>query len=163
MAGHQQGERWGEQQKKSRSLFLAGQQPDMDENIDWKPEYNTGVEEIDLQHQYFVHLINRLGRELGKPHDEKYVTRLLDELYRYATFHFLSEENIMMSMGYPELVEHQQAHHNLIEELSGKANFFKLSKISAGEFALFLKNWLLGHTSKYDQKISTYWSEQQQM
>jgi hemerythrin len=33
--------------------------------LEWQPDYETGNEYVDLQHRYFVDLINRVGINFG--------------------------------------------------------------------------------------------------
>jgi hemerythrin len=71
------------------------------ETLHWKSDYETGVREIDLQHRFFMDLINRLHEELIGATDSDYRAALFEELSNYARFHFVSEENLMFKFGYP--------------------------------------------------------------
>ena len=88
---------------------------------EWKVEYDTGVTEIDLQHRFFLALIKRLNTELAICTDLRYRERLLDELAKYAVFHFTSEENLMIKFGYPDFDRHHRLHLDLIDELDRKS------------------------------------------
>jgi hemerythrin len=109
--------------------------------LHWKDEYETGVEEIDLQHRYFMALINRMYSEFKAAIHDEYRDRLFDELGRYAAFHFLSEENLMIKFGYPDLDRHHAMHRHLIDELSWRAQ----SKAYDALFE-FLVAWFVDHT-----------------
>ena len=63
--------------------------------IEWNSDYLVGVDEIDLQHQYFAKLINRIEAKIPSIAHTDVHSPLLTELIYYARFHFLSEENIM--------------------------------------------------------------------
>jgi len=52
----------------------------------WKPDYMTGDESVDLQHQYFAGLINRIGKSLLEIEDVEYEKRLLSELVNMLNF-----------------------------------------------------------------------------
>ena len=117
----------------------------------WKAEFETGVEEIDLQHRYFLRLINRLGEELATAKDERYRQCLLDELAKYATFHFVSEENIMFKFAYPGLAEHARLHWSLLDRLSSRATGRPVE-----ELLDFLTEWFAEHTTKEDHLIGEY-------
>lgn len=122
----------------------------------WKPEFDIGIEEIDLQHRYFLRLINRIGDELSttKP-DEPYFDRLLDELFKYAAFHFASEENIMMKYRYPNLDEHRNLHLSLLDQLSWRA-----ASGTSQDLLDFLTDWFLHHTQEADRRIGQFILEQ---
>ena len=128
----------------------------MPNKIIWKQEYNTGIEDIDVQHQYFAMLINRLSVGLVKSKDEFYNGRLLDELSRYASFHFVSEENIMIHNKYPFFKEHRELHLELINELNEKINLFRMAITTIETVINFLMKWFIQHTVKFDRKIGQY-------
>ena len=128
----------------------------MSGDIEWKQDFNVGIEEIDLQHHYFVSLINRLSHELGDTEDLAYQSRLLTELIQYAQFHFISEENIMYRLGYPELDDHHKLHRDLINTLHVKTGLLRESMVSAAEVIAFLKEWFIGHTLGEDKKLTPY-------
>ncbi len=118
--------------------------------LQWNSDYETGVEEIDLQHRYFLRLINRLATDLTANDDETYHHRLIDELYKYAAFHFLSEENIMFKCGYPALEEHRQHHFALLDKLSSRGNR------PPAELLGFLSEWFVKHTAQEDHLIGEF-------
>ena len=123
----------------------------MFKKLRWGHKFETGVKEIDLQHHYFMELINRIAVELKQPSPEKYRKRLLYELYKYAEFHFISEENLLLKYNFPEYDQHSQLHHELIEKLSSHS-FLDTSD----EFLGFLMDWFLHHTVSEDKKIGRY-------
>jgi hemerythrin len=126
--------------------------------IEWKPEYILGIEDIDLQHHFFLNLINRLANEFTLSNHIEYKTALIRELNAYASFHFISEENMMFRAGYPLLEQHKKHHLDLIEKLSNKGNSFRLNPtIEEGKNTInFLVNWFFEHTSKEDRLFTDY-------
>ena len=122
--------------------------------LDWNSSYQTGVELIDLQHHYFLDLIHRMESELCCTDDPHYIMNLLTELVKYAQFHFVSEENFMYKIGYPELKNHRQQHFTLLDQLNGKLGLFKESLLPAEDVIDFLKQWFVEHTLKEDMKIA---------
>jgi hemerythrin len=121
----------------------------------WDAQYETQVAEIDLQHQYFLHLINRLASELLTSKDDKYRSRLLDELCRYAAFHFVSEENLMLKFNYPDLEAHRKLHLSLLDRLSSHS-----IKDSVEELLDFLVDWFVQHTIHEDHRIGEFLQSQ---
>ena len=82
--------------------------------LEWESDFETGVEYIDMQHRYFVDLINRIRKNYKEADDDVYQKKLIDELKKYADFHFTSEENIATSFNLPGIVGHHQRHSELI-------------------------------------------------
>jgi hemerythrin len=119
--------------------------------LHWKTEYDTGIEEIDLQHRYFMVLINRLTSELVTCSDKKYRERLLRELANYAAFHFVSEENLMIKFGYPDFERHRMLHLDLIDQLS-----LRMLAESNESLLKFLVAWFIRHTISEDHRIGEF-------
>ena len=123
--------------------------------LHWQSAYDTGVEEIDLQHRYFLALINRLRGELDACDDENHRHRLFDELARYAAFHFISEENLMLKYGYPGYEQQRRLHLELIDQLS-----WRMQSPSYDDLFEFLIRWFVHHTVEEDHRIGDFVSRQ---
>ena len=121
------------------------------EELHWKADYETEVREIDLQHRFFMDLINRMHEELQASADLDYRDRLFQELSNYARFHFISEENLMFKFGYPDLERHRQMHRHLIDELSWRAQEKSYEAIFE-----FLVRWFVAHTVDEDARIGRF-------
>jgi hemerythrin len=126
----------------------------MYDEILWKSDFETGVEEIDLQHHYFAGLINRLSRLLSKTDDKAFEARLLNELIKYAQFHFVSEENLMYLLHYEGLQAHKNLHFDLLNALNAKIGMFQQDMIGSDEVVGFLQEWFVMHTLVEDKKLT---------
>ena len=90
--------------------------------LEWQLDFETGNEYVDLQHRYFVDLINRVGINFRDTDDVVYKEKLISELRKYADFHFTSEENIATPHNLPEdISRHHQRHLELLEEFDHHA------------------------------------------
>lgn len=118
--------------------------------LHWKSHYDCGIPEIDLQHRYFLQLINRVSIELNTSSDANYRARLLQEVAKYAQFHFISEENLMLKFGYPEFDQHRQLHIALMNELSWR------SQKSVDDLLEFLVGWFINHTVEKDHDFGNF-------
>ena len=121
--------------------------------IAWQPDYDLGVDDIDLQHRFFASLINRLAADLRQVTDPPLRSALMQELSAYARFHFISEENLMARAGYPGLAEHRALHNRLIDELSARQTLLQLrfSAQDVDDTIHFLVQWFKGHTQHEDR------------
>ncbi|MBF0417149.1 MAG: hemerythrin family protein [Magnetococcales bacterium] len=118
--------------------------------FDWQYGYQTNNKIVDLQHKYFLELMNRLYDELGTSTDPVYQERLLDELIAYARFHFISEENILLKY-LPRRFDHQKGFHEvLLRELQSKVTSMKAGQITATEIVYFVVEWFFTHTVTED-------------
>lgn len=126
--------------------------------VEWRPEYEIGIEDIDLQHHFFLNLINRLGKEIEESKNLSYRAALIEELNAYGRFHFISEENMMLKAGYPKFTKHKALHLELLDQLSTRGNMLSLnnSNKAAPEILNFLIDWFLKHTMIEDRLFSKY-------
>ncbi len=121
--------------------------------LEWESDFETGNEYVDLQHRYFVDLINRVGTNFRETDDAVYKKKLISELRKYADFHFTSEENIATSCNLPEVSGHHQRHSELLEEFNHHAEDLNKGLKTVDEFLRFLTDWFMGHTIYEDQKF----------
>lgn len=124
-------------------------------HIEWSSAFELDISEIDLQHHYFVDLINRLVSELGSA-EKGYQQRLIRELDAYARFHFISEENLMFRAGFPLLDEHSRHHFALIDELNVRETRFGHGSIPASDVTDFLTDWFVRHTTHEDRVFADF-------
>ena len=120
--------------------------------LKWESNFETGNENVDLQHRFFVNLIKRLEIQF-RGADAAYTERLISELRKYADFHFTSEENIAMSLNLSGANIHHQRHLELLEEFNHHAEDLNNGLITVRQFLDFLSDWFIGHTIYEDQKL----------
>ena len=123
-------------------------------SLNWNKSFEVGHERIDFEHQIFLGLIKKLADIEVNSASE--FNRYLIELKKYAEFHFISEENIMLDCSYPDYNEHKKLHNNLIKDLDHHINRYDRDKLQPGEFVAFLYEWFIHHTMVEDLKISSY-------
>jgi len=124
--------------------------------MEWSDSYSVGVEEIDFQHKAFLALINRLSilQERGTP--LLMTHRMLLEVLKYAEYHFVSEENLMMLTEYPMLSQQQEAHNSLLRALTDRYNAFAKGEESLDAILVFLVGWFSSHTVDEDKAAGLY-------
>lgn len=125
-------------------------------NLQWDSKFELGHEKIDFEHQIFLDLI-RSASELS-PESEK-VSRILKEVEKYAEFHFLSEENVMIDCGYPDYINHKEEHKRLIALLREHIFKFNHQEIGLEDVVEFLFQWFALHTTQVDSKLTRYIKE----
>ena len=121
--------------------------------LEWESEFETGNEYVDLQHRFFVDLLNRVGKNFRETDDAAYTEKLISELRKYADFHFTSEENIATSCNLQGVSAHHQRHLELLEEFNHHAEDLNKGLITVDQFLGFLTDWFVGHTVYEDQKF----------
>ncbi|MCK5679472.1 bacteriohemerythrin [bacterium] len=126
------------------------------EFFEWLDSYSIHNPNIDAEHQIFIKLINKLISAHNNGLDDNYCGRLSLEIQKYAEFHFVSEENFMIDIGYPLLDEHHEQHVLILEKFNVEMNYIELGQRSYAEFITFLVDWLTEHTLMQDKKIGNF-------
>ena len=133
------------------------EKPNKKDRFIWNYDFETGIKRIDFEHQVFLELINsfKIAFENGQKKFE--LDSIVRELEKYAEFHFISEENFMRRINYPEFNEHQSRHFDLLEEF----NIAKHNETDYLKFIEFLYSWFVNHTIGEDGKIKNFVDENQ--
>jgi hemerythrin len=129
--------------------------------LTWKDEYSIGIEEIDKQHMDFVKLINRFVVLFESGAHLRLQDRILLELHKYAEYHFVSEENLMIIYKYPEMTNHEQEHKVLLKTLQNKVSGLREGSVNGTGLIKYLANWFLQHTQEEDRRFAQYINQRQ--
>lgn len=84
--------------------------------VEWTPDLNTGIPDIDEQHQQMLHHINDFY-EAANAKDKNRMTIVLFDLINSTLAHFQYEEALMEQAKYPLLEPHRRVHKNFIDKL----------------------------------------------
>ena len=79
----------------------------------WRKAYESGIQELDVQHRHLFHMGNTLLSSIvsNKPSSE--ISTLLETLMQDVSRHFRTEEILQFSMNCPNTIEHQRIHEEL--------------------------------------------------
>ena len=126
--------------------------------IEWDAKFETGHQRIDFEHRIFLDLIRMFSEEAERElaSDARRLNRHLMEITKYAEFHFVSEENIMVDVGYPDVEAHREFHSVLLAELRDMAFRLRAGRAKARDLVDFLYQWFAQHTSTKDKLIAEY-------
>jgi hemerythrin len=127
--------------------------------IQWKPEYSIGVAAIDEQHQKLFDLANQAYALLNDNlRIDKYdaIVAILGELKEYTVYHFKSEEDYMLSIGYKRFFSQKVEHDDFI----AKIDAVNLDAVDAEQEKYLLNTldfvctWISDHILKSDKLIT---------
>jgi hemerythrin len=127
----------------------------------WDKRYEVGHPRIDHEHQVFVDLLRTVTEAAARAEPRERVGRLLLEVRKYAEFHFISEENIMIDAGFPEYESHRQEHGMLLANLDQQFQLFRQGALELEEIADFMFDWFAMHTTRLDLRLGDYLRQQQ--
>ena len=123
----------------------------------WGAYYETGVEEVDRQHQEVAGLLNDLYEAWLRDAPRKELRDRLGALIIAVTVHFDTEERIMAEHGYPDLELHRSEHNFLANHVTG---FHQELEVGTAEFSEsmmgYLKDWLRNHILVSDKRLGAY-------
>ena len=123
---------------------------------EWKTAYEIGHTRIDFEHRIFLDLIQEIESDLAREMPLKRIERRLIELYKYADFHFYSEESIMVLTGYPDHDRHRRIHQGLLEELRGYTMSVSFDLVRGKDLVGFLVQWFATHTTSEDLNLAAF-------
>ncbi len=127
--------------------------------LEWKDEYNLGVDDIDKQHQKLFDYLREL-RDMMRNEDTKGgIAQTLDNLYNYGVEHFTFEEQLMERIGFSALEGHRKLHTMYNQRLDEFRKRFQSEDMMATELLVFIKEWLLNHILKEDKKYALFMKE----
>ncbi len=124
----------------------------------WDRCYETGIDDVDEQHQVLVDIINRFGSLVAENNlSMGDIRAILFELSQYSQFHFQQEEALMRSKGiyHRHLDEHIKIHRAFMTEIFSMQAFVSEDDKQASELLLnFLIHWLAYHILGIDKNMS---------
>ncbi|NTW86293.1 MAG: hemerythrin family protein, partial [Holophagaceae bacterium] len=123
----------------------------------WNPEWNTGIELIDLQHQALLSQVDEL---LGAIHSNDMDGRLpglLAFLADYVEEHFRMEEAQMEASAYPGTVAHRAIHDDMRQQVVALVARYQLDSHAVTDEVLdFVTDWLIKHINGEDRRMARY-------
>ena len=124
--------------------------------IVWNNMYSVNVAEIDEQHKKIVDLINLLHDSIRSGEKNQVLAQIYNELIAYTILHFNHEEMLMRKANYPDLIEHQEVHKSIVEQVKRlKQAYAGGSQTALNDTLEFLRNWLLKHIAGTDKKYTS--------
>ena len=120
--------------------------------VEWRPQWDCGVANIDLQHRNLVELGNRL---ITLPQDtpKESILLLIDGLIGHLIYHCTAEEYMLEKIAYKEQLQHKQIHKSLLKttfELKRKYESNQLKTVQF--FSFIIDDLIIGHIINEDIK-----------
>lgn len=123
-----------------------------------KPEYYTGIKEIDQEHARLFELAQETHELLT---DDMLLDKtdslihLISELINYTRTHFAHEQDYQRSIGYPDIDSHIALHRKFEDKLmefdfDSLGDDFTSQNETTEELLGFLTTWLITHIMQVD-------------
>jgi len=111
--------------------------------IEWKEEFNLGIEQFDTHHLHMVELLNRAHDNYMEDADVDALFATLHELFEYAIGHFRIEEQYMEETNYTGFAEHLEYHKGFSTQVTVMLqDMLVVWKKLPLEMLAFVKGWL---------------------
>jgi methyl-accepting chemotaxis protein/hemerythrin len=121
------------------------------------PRLETGLAEVDVEHQLQVQLLEALRGAVAGGRDRAVLSSLLQQLEDVSNVHFLSEELLMRLHAWERYEPHTEEHRRLLEELGGlRTRFERGGDEPLGVLLDQLQAWLTGHIRGADRAFADY-------
>jgi len=112
--------------------------------MQWKPEYETGIDEIDDQHRTLIQLVTEFEAAVNANADWNTLFPLITRAKEYTKFHFAVEESLMQICDYPRAAAHRAEHRFILERVASLKSGV-LRKQLMDDLVPQFRSWLLGH------------------
>ena len=138
--------------------------------IIWRPQLTTGDERLDQDHKYLFTIFNCVELAVHSHDQIRHLPLFFGQLFEYTKEHFLREEKLQFSVGYPEYLAHKQAHQDILVRLkevndhlqqlaTSEAGLNDPELLRAGldqEILNLSRSWIVGHVAKMDTAMLPY-------
>lgn len=137
------------------------------EYIQWRDEYNSGIQIIDRQHKAIVKALNDIYTAFA---ENKNVEEKMPELLRafdaYATTHHNTEEAYAEKYGFPKTQELKESHNYFMAtykqlkslyEYQGQSDLPKMQYIK--HLHAVMSEWLMFHFATLDRELFEFLRE----
>ena len=123
--------------------------------IEWRTEFETGVTEVDHEHQELVQLINELHEQIGADAPRETVSDFLGEVFAKISAHFALEETVMRKHDYDEYADHKADHEKLLDDLRDIMDDFETGTDTDYKKALgaAVRDWFVNHFKTKDARL----------
>jgi hemerythrin len=119
--------------------------------ITWRKEFETGIAEVDHEHQELVTLINRLADDVAAGADKERIQSFLGEVFARIAAHFALEESVMRKHGYDEYEAHKAEHEALLDEIRDIMDEAEADYSEA--LSATVADWFVGHFKTKDSRL----------
>lgn len=117
--------------------------------MNWRSEYNTGIEVIDDQHKRILDYINEI-EDVRSTHDQARIKEVLDNIVDYTQSHFTFEESLQEEAEYKYRVPHKRVHDLFIKKIENYRDRFLMGQAIEEELHQILTKWLINHIQHDD-------------
>lgn len=130
------------------------------EKLQWNNEWNSGNEEIDIEHRELLVLLNDLINVAIIEMDFERSLDKIDILIDKTVKHFDREEEILINIGYQDYDKHCKIHKNLIGKVFQLKQCYQNRELNPAAFFSFIADdVIMGHLISEDMQFFNLFSK----
>lgn len=121
--------------------------------IEWKDEFELGINKIDRQHKNWMELINSLYQSFTIKSSIDIQKSILQDIIDYSKYHFAHEEKVMNEIGFDGLENQKISHQSITEKM--ERFLFEMERGNQPDKEFLserLKEWSENHILEEDKK-----------
>ncbi|MBN1951007.1 MAG: bacteriohemerythrin [Bacteroidales bacterium] len=123
--------------------------------MQWRPDFNLGIEEMDNQHKKIVELINTLHEAFLENSTGEILKDIFSELIDYADYHFKAEEALFKKYNFPFAEEHIKMHVHFTEKINSLKKQYEQGVPVTFRVISFMQKWLTNHILDADREYAS--------
>lgn len=122
--------------------------------LEWRDDFNIGIEEVDHEHRELIDRINALHVQLGGDRSDGRAEGFLGDILASVSAHFALEEKVMRARHYDGLADHKVDHERLLDELRDMMDEHASGAVlDEDAFAARLAEWFSAHFRTQDARL----------
>lgn len=118
-------------------------------NFAFESNLKLNIEDIDNQHTEFIYILNKLN----EADEEENLPDLFEELDKFVTYHFKSEENYIKKIRPEDYLVHKNKHDILLAKLKLISIEFEYNLVDKNELLTSIHKWFIDHIKEMDSNI----------
>jgi methyl-accepting chemotaxis protein/hemerythrin len=130
-------------------------------HLEWRSEFHTGIEQIDLPHKYLFEEVNKFITS-PRRNDHGRMLEILTLLANHTRTYFKTEEDLMTHHDYSFIESHLQEHKRFTENVAALTKEAETGASDHNHLSfrvqLLLIDWFTGHLAKTDRHMGRFLS-----
>ena len=122
--------------------------------IEWRDEFNLGIEDVDKEHRALIESINALHETVAAGADPADVVAGISQMHDLVAKHFAHEEAYMRETRYMAYSEHKEDHEILLDDLRDIIDMTRADgRYAESRLSADLEYWFSTHFRNHDARL----------
>jgi len=122
----------------------------------WSEAFALGDDEIDEQHQQLFEIYNGALKVLHEHPADLTPAAVLQAVFDYTEYHFVTEQALMTTLRYPDRHEHVREHQALLSVMQALVGRVDDNPTLLSDMVGLLRVWIQGHILHTDRRLGEF-------